>query len=372
MDLLNGQATIHAVVVQGLRIRYDEIEVVRGVSLSVMPGEIVSLLGPSGCGKTTTLRAIAGFVVPEFGDVYLNGQNVTNVAPHRRNIGMVFQGYALFPHLSVFDNVAYGLRMRKTPRREIAERVEGALALVRLTDFAGRRPKHLSGGQQQRVAIARALVTEPKVLLLDEPLSNLDAKLRQGMRVELRRLLKSTRAASIFVTHDQEEAMVISDRIVLMNNGEIVQEGSPREIYQEPSSLFAAAFIGQANFLQGVVTDVLDAGRAVVNVDGTSLSGVACGVLERGMPATLVVKHERVHLVTSDASKPANMVDCTFEMNNFIGANIQLHCSFNGRPIVGLIPASIRATAPVRAGSPMQLNWDEADALIFPDSAPGD
>ncbi|MBK8740506.1 MAG: ABC transporter ATP-binding protein [Betaproteobacteria bacterium] len=360
-----------AVEVRGLRIRYGETEVVRGISLSVGAGEIVSLLGPSGCGKTTTLRAIAGFIIPEFGDVFLHGRDVTETPPNQRNIGMVFQGYALFPHLSVFDNVAYGLRMRKIPRAEIAERVTRVLSMVKLGEFAERRPKQLSGGQQQRVAIARALVIEPTVLLLDEPLSNLDAKLRQEMRVELRRLLKSTRVASIFVTHDQEEAMVLSDHIVLMNAGEVEQRGSPREIYQQPKSLFTAAFVGEANFLRGTVTAISDTGAATIEIFGAELRGIACGSLEPGAPATLVVKRERVRLADQESGDPENTADCVFEIANFVGANLHMHCEFKGQRVVGLMAAATRAGPVIEAGELLRLGWDEADALIFPGHAPG-
>ncbi len=354
-----------------MRVRYDETEVVRGVDLAVSAGEIVSLLGPSGCGKTTTLRAIAGFVVPDQGEIFLGGRRVTGVPPHRRDVGMVFQGYALFPHLSVFDNVAYGLRMRKLPRANIAERVERALALVKLSDYAGRRPKQLSGGQQQRVAIARALVIDPKVLLLDEPLSNLDAKLRQEMRVEMRRLLKSANSASIFVTHDQEEAMVISDRIVLMNRGETVQQGSPYEIYQRPSNLFAAAFVGQANFLRGTVTDLSHEGLATVIVEGASFQGVACGDLARGAAATLVVKYERVRPVPSGAASTGNAAECAVESLSFTGANIQAHCRFGNQRIVSLTLAPSQAAFAVRPGTQWRLAWEQADTLVFPEQNVG-
>ncbi len=353
------------VEVRRLRIWYGETEVVRDVSLAVGSGEIVSLLGPSGCGKTTTLRAIAGFIVPDVGAVFLHGRDVTETPPHQRNIGMVFQGYALFPHLSVADNVAYGLRMRKVARAEIAERVARALALVQLGDFAGRRPKQLSGGQQQRVAIARALVIEPAVLLLDEPLSNLDAKLRQEMRVELRRLLKATQVASIFVTHDQEEAMVLSDHIVLMKAGQVEQRGSPREIYQQPGSLFAAAFVGEANFLRGTVKEVSDAGSATLEVAGVALNGIAGAGLERGAAATLVVKRERVRVVDAGAPAPDSAVDAVFELANFVGANLQIHCDFRGQRLVGLMPAATFDAPALAAGTRLRLGWNAADALIF-------
>ena len=355
--------------VQGLRISYGDTEVVRNVSLSVGSGEIVSLLGPSGCGKTTTLRAIAGFVIPDFGDVHINGVNVTDTPPNRRDIGMVFQGYALFPHLSVSDNVAYGLRMRHVRKTELQERVRRALTLVKLSEYADRRPKQLSGGQQQRVAIARALVIEPRVLLLDEPLSNLDAKLRKEMRVELRRLLKSTRVASIFVTHDQEEAMVLSDHIILMNAGAVEQRGSPREIYQQPRSLFAAAFVGAANFMRGVVVDVSANGSAIIEIGGVRLRGTACGDLGPDAPATLVVKHEHVHLATDERIDGLNVAECTFEIANFVGPSLQMHCVFRGQPVVGLVPATKRAMPRVEAGEPLRLAFHEVDALIFPGHA---
>jgi putative spermidine/putrescine transport system ATP-binding protein len=359
------QADVPVVEVRGLRIWYGETEVVRDISLSVGSGEIVSLLGPSGCGKTTTLRAIAGFIVPDVGEVLLHGRNVTEAAPHQRNIGMVFQGYALFPHLSVADNVAYGLRMRKVPRAEIRERVARALALVQLGDFAERRPKQLSGGQQQRVAIARALVIEPAVLLLDEPLSNLDAKLRQEMRVELRKLLKASHVASIFVTHDQEEAMVLSDQIVLMNAGEVEQRGSPREIYQQPRSLFAAAFVGEANFLRGTVRRVSDSGTATIEVEGATLNGSAGAGLEPGAAATLVVKRERVRVIDPTSAAPDNVVDCVFEIANFVGANLQIHCDFASQRLVGLMPATGRDVPAFEAGTRLRLGWNAADALVF-------
>jgi putative spermidine/putrescine transport system ATP-binding protein len=365
----------NAVEVRDLRIHYGDTEVVHGVSLAVKPGEIVSLLGPSGCGKTTTLRAIAGFVVPSFGDVYLNERNVTELPPNRRRIGMVFQGYALFPHLSVFDNVAYGLKVQKVARAAIAERVMRALSLVKLDAFAQRRPKQLSGGQQQRVAIARALVVEPEVLLLDEPLSNLDAKLRQEMRVEMRRLLKATNIASIFVTHDQEEAMVLSDRVILMNGGNIEQESSPRDMYQQPCSLFAAAFVGQANFLDGIVTALDCSGAAVIEVGGVHLSGTACGDLEVGSEAVLVVKHECVRPSPVSSAEPVtpsgNLIACRFEAANFTGASVQLHCTFDGGPVVGLIPASrAGAMAPPDSGAAITMTWEQEDALIFPRDPP--
>ena len=351
-----------SVSVEGLRIGYGAVEVVKGLDLYVAQGEIITLLGPSGCGKTTTLRAIAGFVSPSHGVIRLDGRDVTDIAPNKRNIGLVFQGYALFPHMSVFDNVAYGLRMRKVAPPEIRERVQRALALVKLESFAGRRPRELSGGQQQRVAIARAIVIEPAVLLLDEPLSSLDAKLRHEMRMELRQLLKEMGVASIFVTHDQEEAIVLSDRVVLMNEGRIDQEGTPQTVYNRPASLFAAAFLGQANFLKGTIARLDAEGSAVIDIDGERFRAQACGDLTPGAPATLVVKCERLRLDHSGQCQ----LQCVFEAANFLGPAVQLQFKFKGQRLVGLLPASIETGAALQSGGLVTLSWGEADGLIFP------
>nr|WP_192894273.1 ABC transporter ATP-binding protein [Lysinibacillus composti] len=222
------------------------------VSLDVKEGEFFSLLGPSGCGKSTLLNIIAGFLEPTDGLVYIGGNNVTDLLPYRRNIGMVFQNYALFPHLTVFENVAYGLKIKKLPRKEIEERVTEALSLVQLSSFAKRRPHQLSGGQQQRVAIARALAIQPSILLLDEPLSNLDAKLRKEMQFELRNIQQRVGITTVLVTHDQEEALSISDRIGILGKGHLQQVGSPLEVYRRPANRFVAEFIGQVNLFEAV------------------------------------------------------------------------------------------------------------------------
>ena len=229
-----------------------ENTVVRDVSLDIAPGELVTLLGPSGCGKTTTLRMVAGFETPTSGRVFIGSDDVTQLPPNKRDTAMVFQSYGLFPHMNVRENVAYGLKLRKRPAREIDERVAAMLAMVGLKGYETRPPSRLSGGQQQRVALARSLIVEPGVLLLDEPLSNLDALLREQMRVEIRRLQRSLGITALYVTHDRVEAMSLSDRIVVMRSGEIVQTGSPQEIYRNPTSVFTAGFVGKATFFPGV------------------------------------------------------------------------------------------------------------------------
>jgi iron(III) transport system ATP-binding protein len=223
------------------------------LTLDLEPGELVTLLGPSGCGKTTTLRMLAGFETPTSGDILINGQTITHLPPNKRNIGMVFQSYALFPHMTVYENVAYGLRIKQVSKSEMMDRVSKVLALMQLNTMKDRLPSLLSGGQQQRVALARAVVTEPKVLLFDEPLSNLDAKLREYMRDELRKIQQRLGITSLYVTHDQTEAMAISDKVVIMDKGRIQQSGSPRQIYMKPHNKFVANFMGKANCLQAMV-----------------------------------------------------------------------------------------------------------------------
>jgi iron(III) transport system ATP-binding protein len=228
------------------------------VSLTINPGDLVTFLGPSGCGKTTTLRMVAGFENPTSGRVFIGGRDVTSLPPNERDTAMVFQSYALFPHMTVGENVAYGLRFRNVSNEEKEERVRRIMELVGLSGFESRQPGQLSGGQQQRVALARSLVVEPQVLLFDEPLSNLDAKLREQMREEIRRIQTELSITAIYVTHDQSEAMAMSDRIVVMNHGRIEQEGTPREVYSEPGSKFVADFIGRVNFLPGKLTGKAD------------------------------------------------------------------------------------------------------------------
>jgi len=232
------------------RGKHDQVQALDNVNLDIQEGELFTLLGPSGCGKTTTLRCIAGFEKPTGGAIDFLGQDFTSIPPFRRNIGMVFQSYALFPHMSIFENVAYGLRIRKLPPREVKERVNRIIQLVGLEATQKRKPSELSGGQQQRIALARALVYDPQLLLLDEPLSNLDAKLRVYMREEIRRIQQRAKVTTIYVTHDQEEALSISDRIAVMHAGKVSQVGSPDEIYEHPNSIRVADFIGQANFLE--------------------------------------------------------------------------------------------------------------------------
>jgi iron(III) transport system ATP-binding protein len=272
-----------------------ELYAVREVSLAIAPGELLTLLGPSGCGKTTTLRMIAGFEDPDAGTIVIGERDVTHLMANERNIGFVFQSYALFPHLSVFENVAYGLRVQNKPQAEITRAVGDVLSLVGLGGYERQQPHQLSGGEQQRVALARAIVFRPRVLLFDEPLSNLDAKLRVQMRDEIRQLQKRLGVTTVYVTHDQEEAMAISDRIAVMDRGEIVQVGSAEALYHRPASEFVARFIGRANLLRGRVAAVRD-GAVEIDMGGRIVRVAGAGTVAPGDTVRLVIRPERIAL----------------------------------------------------------------------------
>ena len=277
-----------------------EVTAVDHVFIEIEQGELVTLLGPSGCGKTTTLRLIAGFEFPTEGMIRLDGKVINDEPPHKRDMSMVFQSYAIFPHLTVYENTAYGLNVQRLPKDEVRTRVAKALALVELTGLEERAPNQLSGGQQQRVALARALVMEPKVLLMDEPLSNLDAKLREQMRTEIRSIQQRLAITSVYVTHDQVEAMTLSDRIVVMNEGKIEQIGTPTEIYRRPRTRFVADFIGRANFVEGVVQGRQD-GQLLLDTLDTTLAALAPdSELPVGAQATLVIRPEMVDIGSSE------------------------------------------------------------------------
>ena len=295
-----------------------EFYAVHDVDLTIKPGTFVTLLGPSGCGKTTTLRMIAGFESPDEGEIYLGGEPINALTPNKRDTAMVFQSYALFPHYNVFDNVAYGLRLRKMSKAEIEHRVTNILKLVELSGMEQRMTNQLSVGQQQRVALARALVVEPGVLLFDEPLSNLDAKLRVQMRTEIRRIQQQLGITAIYVTHDQSEAMAISDNIILMKKGVIAQMGSPTEIYYHPNSEFVADFIGECNFLKGSVSAVRD-GEADVRIDGVDVTVETNKDVKVWDEAEIVLRPEAI--VIGDTG----LLPCRVELSCFMGSYQNYH-----------------------------------------------
>jgi len=354
--------------VRRLELHYGSVPAVRGISFNVLPGEQLTLLGPSGCGKTTTLRAIAGLEQPTAGEIRIAGVPVysserrINTPAEKRGLSMVFQSYAIWPHMSVFDNVAYGLRVRQTGAAEITEKVHHALDMVQMRDFATRRAAQLSGGQQQRVAVARAFVFSPSVLLFDEPLSNLDAKLRADMRIELRDLQHRLGITSVYVTHDLEEALAMSDRIVVMRDGLVEQTGTPDEIYNLPQSAFVADFIGSANLIHGrhrpdlAIDDLI----ALETSAGHIVYGMAYG---RPVGSDLVVSVRTVHLQMS-LERPVeirNVWSARVEKTVFQGDFSQVHISWGGQRLV----SRCAAMAPIAAGRDVYLTVEPRRVVLL-------
>jgi putative spermidine/putrescine transport system ATP-binding protein len=334
--------------------RYGDFHAVKDVSLSVADGEFLVLLGPSGCGKTTTLRMVAGFIEPTAGQVKLAGTDVTLLPPWKRNTGMVFQSYALFPHLTVAQNVAFGLEMRKVAKAEMTKRVEEALALVRLAGLGARLPRQLSGGQQQRVALARALAIRPDVLLLDEPLSNLDAKLRQEVRVEIRELQRQLGLTTVMVTHDQEEALTMADRLVVMNEGSVQQVGTQRDLYERPATRFVAGFVGRTTFLAGTVEN----GR--FRTDGGLSLAIAGGAPGK---ASLSLRPERLEIGPQPLGLDNNHAG-TVEFVSYLGAQIDIHVRLSPADRL-VVQIANRGTAAPEVGQTVHVGWSAPAGQVF-------
>jgi putative spermidine/putrescine transport system ATP-binding protein len=340
--------------------RYGDFYAARDVTLNIADGEFVVLLGPSGCGKTTTLRMIAGFIEPTAGVVRLGNVDVTRLPAWKRNTGLVFQNYALFPHLTVAQNVAFGLEMRKVPKTEADRRVGEALDLVRLGHLAQRLPRQLSGGQQQRVALARALVFRPDVLLLDEPLSNLDAKLRQEVRVEIRKLQQTLNLTTVMVTHDQEEALTMADRLVVMSEGKIRQVGTQRDLYERPADRFVAGFVGRSSFLSGT----LETPERFRSSGGIA---IACRAAATG-PATLALRPERVMVAPGSPQGTENGFPGEVEFVSYLGGLIDVHVRLSPSDLViAQIPNREDGFTP-EIGDKVHVGWTVASAAIFPGS----
>ena len=341
--------------------RFGEVPAVEDLSLEVRDGELVSLLGPSGSGKTTTLRLIAGYEAPGGGEIYLEDRPIGQLPPERRNVGMVFQNYALFPHLSVFDNVAFGLRMRRIPPDELRGRVEEALALVRLEGLAERYPRQLSGGQQQRVALARAIVFRPALLLLDEPLSALDRKLRAQMQLELRQLQRQTGLTTLYVTHDQEEALALSDRIAVMSGGRLQQYGTPREIYERPANAFIVDFIGVANLLE---VELIPNGPAgpLARIGGLTFPFAPSGEPPRLGSARLAIRPEQVQL--SRASAPG-AVPGRVTSSVYLGTTTHVYVTLEGGPaLVAFVQNTRPEMEPFTPDTRLWVSWDPASLRV--------
>ena len=350
-------AKLTSLRVRGLTKRFADTAAVHGLDLEVSGGEFISLLGPSGCGKTTTLNCVAGLLEPEEGAIECDGRDITRLAPERRGFGMVFQNYALFPHLNIARNVAFGLEVRGVPRAQIDGRVARALDLVQLRGLGDRYPAQLSGGQQQRVALARAIVTEPPLILMDEPLSNLDAKLRLEMRLEIRRLHQSLGLTTLYVTHDQEEALSLADRVVLMRDGVIEQSGTPEELYSQPRSLYVANFLGYRNLVPVQVGEVRGDNVSVA-ANGFHFSGTKRGTLSEGGAAIATIRPRDVQVLRAGAP---DAIAASIELSEFVGDGFELSADAgHGQRFIARTPDRWSA------GDTVSLRLPPERLLVFP------
>jgi len=353
-----------AVVLTGIHKAYGEVVAVQKADLTVPAGSFVTLLGPSGCGKTTLLKMIAGLEDPTRGEIVIKGRRINEVPIHKRNLGMVFQNYALFPHMSVFDNIAFGLRYRQVPRAEVRERVTKALAIVRLPGVERRYPAQLSGGQQQRIALARAIVIQPDVLLLDEPLSALDANLREEMRVELKRIQREIGVTTVFVTHDQDEALAMSDQVVVMNTGHVEQVGRPEEVYRFPETRFVADFLGQSNILRGKVQATEDGMVQVKLANGETLSARGEGRDLGPQPVEAVIRAHRVQVLALDGSagEGLNRYRGVISDMNYLGGMASYFVDLAGERVQAINPIAGRI---FREGETVALTVAPEDCVLL-------
>jgi spermidine/putrescine transport system ATP-binding protein len=355
--------------IRNVSMRFDDTLVLEDISLSIANGEFLTFLGPSGCGKTTLLRLLAGFESPTSGDIFINGQRMNDVPPHRREVNTVFQSYALFPHMTVFENVAFGLRRKKLPASEIKGRVAEMLALVKLEGLGGRRPAQLSGGQQQRVALARAVVNRPLVLLLDEPLSALDFKLRTQMQMELKHLQRRLGITFVFVTHDQAEAFAMSDRVAVMSSGHITQRGTPQEIYENPQNLFVASFVGEINILDAVIT-----GHAPDHLEAT-IEGRRGALHSRrdypdGQRVKVLLRPEDLRLSRPEDPEAAEacfsgvIKECTYK-----GATVDIQVEIEGGKVLQATEFFNEDSEDIdyRPGEPVRVSWVRGWETVLPD-----
>jgi spermidine/putrescine ABC transporter ATP-binding subunit len=352
-----------SVSLAGLEKRYDRTAAVAGVSLDILSGEFLTLLGPSGSGKTTTLMMIAGFETPSAGDISIDGESVVGKPPYRRNIGMVFQNYALFPHLTVAENIGFPLKQRGMPKAERARLVGEALDLVHLSGYGGRYPRQLSGGQQQRVALARAIVFKPRLLLMDEPLGALDKQLRENLQLEMRRLHADLGITFIYVTHDQEEALTMSDRIAVMNNGLVAQVGSPEDLYDRPCDRFVAGFIGESNFLPATVRG-MEGDVVVADCEGAVVRAVCPSRPASGQKVTLTTRPERIRFAAANASANDNRMSVVVTEAVFAGERCRYMLrAADGTTIVLKEPSSA-AIRRRSVGEQADIAWSVADTIL--------
>jgi spermidine/putrescine ABC transporter ATP-binding subunit len=344
--------------------RYGPVTAVDGVSLDIAPGEFVTLLGPSGSGKTTSLMMLAGFEVPTAGEIFVDDEPIAAVPPYRRNIGMVFQNYALFPHMTVGENIAFPLQMRKMTRADIARHTRDVLSLVGLPGYEGRYPRQLSGGQQQRVAVARALVFNPRVLLMDEPLGALDKQLREHLQLEIKALHDQLGVTIIYVTHDQQEALVMSDRIAVMNEGRIEQCGDPTDLYDEPATRFVASFIGESNFLDGMISRV-DGGDACIETPGVGELRAPCKPgLAPGTSVAVTVRPEKIVATEDGAGPDVNAVSGTVEDVVFVGEMRRYVVALPGGQRLVLKAQNRSGVRNYERGDAIRVAWSRGDCRL--------
>ncbi|MGE7608819.1 ABC transporter ATP-binding protein [Peribacillus frigoritolerans] len=383
MEVLKKDVEInrqHLEAVQGFGSNKNDVEikgafkqfganvVLNGIDLEVKQGELLTLLGPSGCGKSTTLNLIAGFLDPDRGEVHIKGNNVTKVPPYKRDLGMVFQTYSLFPHMTVYENLSFGLKLRKVGKAEQKKKISKALELVKMSGLENRYPRELSGGQRQRVAISRALVVEPELLLLDEPLSNLDAKLRHELRAEIKRLQKEIGVTTIFVTHDQEEALSMSDRVVVMNAGKIEQISTPTEIYNHPKTEFVFQFIGKSNCFEGNVSAVdkrivsVKIGPDITHVDANNIMGNDSD-LKTGDEVKLYIRPEKLQIVSLDEkfSSPFDFHRAKITQMNYLGTSWEINVLLQGKSIQVLTSVFDSSW---QNGSEVLIGWSPSEVML--------
>jgi spermidine/putrescine transport system ATP-binding protein len=357
------------VELQQVTKRFGDFTAVDNVSLEIHDGEFFSLLGPSGCGKTTCLKMIAGFELPTSGAIKIAGETMGDTPPYRRAVNTVFQNYALFPHMTVFENVAFGLEMKRVARAEIKPRVMETLEMVRLPQLADRKPRQLSGGQQQRIALARALVNRPRVLLLDEPLSALDLKLRKAMQLELKALQQQVGITFVFVTHDQEEAITMSDRIAVMSDGVVAQIGEPLEIYERPSNRFVADFIGETNFIEGEVAGIDEAQTIVSLGNGVNVSARGNREVTMGQAVTVAIRPEKISLLPAGSTPNDQTVPAVIQESVYIGTDTRYTVRVAERHAVVAriqnVTSDLIANRPFRPGDQVFLSWTVDSAMVL-------
>jgi len=353
----------HSVRLESIVKRFGRVAAVDHIDLDVAPGEFLTLLGPSGSGKTTTLKMIAGLEHPTEGQVYIDQESVIDKPSFKRDLGMVFQNYALFPHMTVFDNIAFPLKMRSVSKTAIHERVMAILDVVQLAGFDARYPRQLSGGQQQRIALARALVYEPSVLLMDEPLGALDKKLREEMQLEVKQIQERIKITTIYVTHDQSEALTMSDTIALMNKGRFEQIGAPQELYEKPANRFVADFIGESNFLEGDVLKVEDRFAEIRTTESLIVQVKPKSGIQVGQPVTLAIRPEKIRLDAS-AGKPDNLFQGTVDNVVYLGEIVKYVVTMSSGECIAAKSTNVTVGLQYKKGDQIDLGWNLEDCLI--------